>query len=404
MGIFFSAKENFSPLTGQTLLEIGQEKLGKEKYMRFIDLERQYAIYKQEIEEAALRVLRSTRYILGEDVEALERELASFVGAKEAIGVSSGTDALYVALKAFDIGPGDAVITTPFTFVATAEVIRRLGARVVFADVNEETMNLDLDEVIKVWERARHQGLNIKAIIAVSLFGLPADLEALEEFCTQNDLLLIEDACQSLGAAIGTRRSGSFGHAGAVSFFPAKPLGACGDGGMIFTNDKEAAKRMRAIRVHGQTAPYRHELEGLNARLDTLQAAILRVKLRHFPKELEQRQTVAQRYRDLLQELHLIRFQHIPPRYFSCYAQFTIRVPQRDELARHLNSLGIPTAVYYPCPLHLQPAFADLGYSPGDFPRAELLSREVISLPMHPFLTLEEQKFIAQSIKGFYEV
>jgi UDP-2-acetamido-2-deoxy-ribo-hexuluronate aminotransferase len=370
--------------------------------MRFIDLKRQYQAYQEEIEAAALKVLRSINYILGEEVAALEAELARFVGVKQAIGVSSGTDALYVALKAFGVKPGEALITTPFTFVATAEVIRRVEARVIFADVNEETMNIDPAGVEKALDEAARRDLRVRGVIAVSLFGLPADLPALEALCQAHDLLLIEDACQSLGAAIGERRSGSFGHAGAVSFFPAKPLGACGDGGMIFTNDEDAARRMRAIRVHGQTRPYFHEYEGLNARLDTLQAAILLVKFRHFEEELAKRQEVARRYHELLGEVPEIKFQKIPEGYLSCYAQFTIRVPRRDELARFLHERGIPTAVYYPRPLHLQPAFADLGYTEGDFPVAERLSREVLSLPMHPFLEPHEQEFIAEAIKSFY--
>ncbi len=370
--------------------------------MRFIDLKRQYLAYQDEIEKEVLRVLRSTQYILGEDVAALEDELARFVGVKEAIGVSSGTDALYVALKAFGLRPGEAIITTPFTFVATAEVIRRLGARVIFADVDEATMNLDPAKVEAALQEALRQGLKVRGIMAVSLFGLPADLPAFEALCKAHGLLLIEDACQSLGAAIGKRRSGSFGHAGAVSFFPAKPLGACGEGGMIFTNDNEAAQRMRAIRVHGQTRPYWHKYQGLNARLDTLQAAILRVKLRHFEEELAQRQEVAARYRKLLKNISEVRFQKVPEGYFSCYAQFTIRVPRRDELAAHLKAQGIPTAIYYPRPLHLQPAFADLGYPKGSFPVAERLSQEVLSLPMHPFLKPEEQEEVAQAIRSFY--
>ncbi len=372
--------------------------------MRFIDLKRQYQAYQGEIEQEALRVLRSTQYILGEDVAALEEELARFVGVKEAVGVSSGTDALYVALKALGVQPKEAIITTPFTFVATAEVIRRVGARILFADVDEETMNISTERVVETLEKAQRQGLKVWGVIPVSLFGLPADLPFLEEFCREKGLFLLEDACQSLGAAIGRRRSGSFGHAAAVSFFPAKPLGACGDGGMIFTNDTEAAQRMRAIRVHGQTKPYWHAYEGLNARLDTLQAAILRVKLRHFPDELTQRQEIARRYRELLKDVPQIKFQKIPPGYSSCYAQFTICVPQRDELAAHLRAQGIPTAIYYPRPLHLQPAFADLGYRQGDFPGAERLSQGVLSLPMHPFLTPEEQELVAQGIKSFYGV
>ncbi len=367
--------------------------------MRFIDLKRQYEAYQKEIETAVLKVLRHINYILGPEVEELEKKLAAFVGVKEAIGVSSGTDALYIALKAFGIKPGDTVITTPFTFIATAEVIRRLGAHVLFVDVDEDTMNISPDLVEKTIKKSKQ---NIKAIIPVSLFGLPADLVTLENICKQYGLILIEDACQSFGASIGNRRSGSFGNAGAVSFFPAKPLGCCGDGGMIFTNDQKAAQKMRAIRIHGQTKKYWHEYEGLNGRLDTLQAAILLTKFKYFEEELNKRQEVANRYRDLLKDLPEVKFQKIPKGYLSSYAQFTIRVPKRDHLAEYLKAKGIPTAIYYPVPLHLQPVFSYLGYKQGSFPVAEKLAKEVISLPMHPFLKPEEQEEIVNTIKKFY--
>ena len=367
--------------------------------MRFIDLKRQYYAYQKEIEAAALKVLRHINYILGPEVDELEKKLAKFVGVKEAIGVSSGTDALYVALKAFDVRPGDIVITTPFTFIATAEVIRRIGAKVLFVDVDEETMNISTELVEKIIKETKQ---NIKAVIPVSLFGLPADLITLEKICQQYNLILIEDACQSFGASIYNRRSGSFGNAGAVSFFPAKPLGGCGDGGMIFTNDQGSAQKMRAIRIHGQTGMYWHEYDGLNARLDTLQAAILLAKFQHFEEELTKRQEIAKRYRLLLKDFQGVKFQKIPRGYVSSYAQFTIRVPERDRLAEYLNARGIPTAIYYPVPLHLQPVFSDLGYKQGSFPVAERLAKEVISLPMHPFLRREEQEEIVTAIKKFY--
>ncbi|WP_457756255.1 DegT/DnrJ/EryC1/StrS family aminotransferase [Thermodesulfatator indicus] len=370
--------------------------------MEFIDLKKQYRLYQEELEEAALRVLRSGRYILGPEVKELEEKLASFVGTKYAIGTSSGTDALLLILKALELGPQDAVITTPFTFVATAEVIRRVGARVIFADIDPETFLLTPETVSEALEKARQKGYQVRAVVAVSLFGLPAYLPELETFCDREGLWLIEDACQSLGAECAGRRSGSFGVASATSFFPAKPLGAYGDAGMVFTDDEGLAQKIKALRVHGQTERYLHQHQGLNARLDTLQAALLLVKFKHFSRELELRQEVAKRYCELLKDLP-VEFQQVPEECYSVYAQFTLRVAKRDELANFLSEKGIPTAIHYPRPLHLQPAFEDLGYAQGELREAERLAQEVISLPMHPFLSKEDQEKIAAAIAAFYQ-
>ncbi len=369
--------------------------------MEFIDLKTQYQRYQNELEKAALRVLRSGRYILGPEVKELEETLATFVGTKYALGVSSGTDALLLILKALGIGKGDAVITTPFTFVATAEVIRRAGAQVVFADIDPQTFLLTPSSVAKSLAQARQKGLRVKAVMPVSLFGLAAYLPELEAFCRKEGLFLIEDACQSFGAEVNGRKSGSFGKASATSFFPAKPLGAYGDAGMVFTNDPELYETIKALRIHGQTQRYLHQYQGFNARLDTLQAALLLVKFKHYPEEIELRQEVANRYRKLLAGLP-VTFQHIPKNCLSVYAQFTLRVPQRDKLVAHLATHGIPTAIHYPRPLHLQPAFKELGYREGDFPEAESLAKEVISLPMHPFLTQADQEKIVSAIAAFY--
>ncbi len=371
--------------------------------MEFIDLRRQYAAYQEEIEEAVLKVLRGGRYILGPEVAELERELAAYVGVRHAVGVSSGTDALLLILRALGIGPGDAVVTTPFTFVATGEVIKRAGARVLLADVDEETMNLSPEKTREVVLQAKTQGIRVRAVLPVSLYGLPADLPAFEVLAREQDLFLIEDACQSFGAAINQRRSGSFGQAAATSFFPAKPLGGYGDGGMVFTNDETLSSRIRVLRVHGQTKRNWCEYGGINGRLDTVQAAALLVKFRHFPEELKRRQEVARRYRELLAETPL-RFQEVPEGYLSVYAQFTVRAPEREALRQYLAERGIPTAIYYPHPLHLQPAFASAGYGPGDLPVAERLAEEVLSLPMHPFLEPEEQDRVVSAIKEFYGV
>ena len=369
--------------------------------MEFIDLKAQFRAYQEELEAAALRVLRSGRYILGPEVEALERELSSFVGVKYAVGVSSGTDALFLILKALGVGPGEAVLTSPFTFAATAEVIALLGAKVIFADIDPETFLLSPATVRKALEEARKQGESPRAVIFVSLFGLAAYLDELEEMARKEGFFLIEDACQSLGARFKGRASGAFGLAGATSFFPAKPLGGYGDGGMVFTSEPELAEKIRALRVHGQKGRYHHAYLGLNARLDPLQAALLRVKLKHFPEEIEKRAKVAERYREGLAGLP-VRFQEIPPGASSVYAQFVIRAKERDALREFLAQKGIPTAIYYPRPLHLQPAFKDLPYEEGALPVAERLSREVLALPMHPFLTEKDQDFVIESVREFY--
>ncbi|QJA05559.1 DegT/DnrJ/EryC1/StrS aminotransferase family protein [Thermosulfurimonas marina] len=367
--------------------------------MRFIDLARGYARYGKEIEEAVLRVLRSTQYILGPEVAALEEELARWVGVRYAIGVSSGTDALYLILKALDLPAGSRVLLPSFTFVATAEVVRRAGLVPHFVDLDPETFNLSVEAVAEALEKL---GSEVSAVVAVSLFGLPADFLRLEPLCEKHGVVLIEDACQSLGAELFGRRSGSFGRAAATSFFPAKPLGGAGDGGMVFTNDAELAERIRALRVHGQTRTYFYEYSGINGRLDEIQAAILRVKLRYFEEELRLREGVARRYFRELSGIPEVRLPVVPEGVRSSWAQFTLRVKDRDRVRKFLSEKGIPTAVYYPLPLHLQPVFRDLGFSEGSLPETERAAREVLSLPMHPYLQAEEQALIAHLLREFY--
>ncbi|RUM89310.1 MAG: DegT/DnrJ/EryC1/StrS family aminotransferase [Thermodesulfatator sp.] len=367
--------------------------------MRFIDLSRGYARYGSEIEEAVLRVLRSTRYILGPEVAALEEELARFVGVRYAVGVSSGTDALYLLLRALSLPEGSRVILPSFTFVATAEVVRRAGLVPYFVDIDPQTFNLSVEAVA---EALRRLGPKVSAVLAVSLFGTPADFTRLEPLCEDQGVVLLEDACQSLGAELNQRRSGSFGRGAATSFFPAKPLGAAGDGGMIFTNEAEIAQRVRAMRVHGQTRPYFYEYPGINGRLDELQAAILRVRLRYFEEELRLREEVAQRYLQGLSDLPGVRPPQLPPGVRSSWAQFTVRVREREALKAFLAQKGIPTAVYYPLPLHLQPVFRDLGFKEGSLPETEKAAREVLSLPMHPYLGAEEQAYLIGLIREFY--
>ena len=373
----------------------------KEKNMEFIDLKRQYQRMKGEIDQALASVVKSGRFILGEPVRRLEEELAGFVGVPEAIGVSSGTDGLLLSLMALDVRPGEEIITTPFTFIATAEVISLLGARVVFADIDPQTYNLDpaaVEEVI----RARRARGKLRGIIAVSLFGQCADLDALTEVAEEAGLFLIEDACQSLGATYKGRPSGGITELAVTSFFPAKPLGAYGDGGMIFCRHQGLGARLRALRVHGQRERYRHEEIGLNARLDALQAAVLLVKLKHFPQEIALRQHWAKAYDQRLAKISPVTPPFIAPGNTSVFAQYSIRVPERDALARYLKERGIPTAIHYPVPLHLQPAFASLGYRQGDFPVAEAVSQEILSLPFHPYLTQEEIELVAGAIEDFF--
>ncbi|HFC98042.1 MAG TPA: DegT/DnrJ/EryC1/StrS family aminotransferase [Thermosulfurimonas dismutans] len=367
--------------------------------MRFIDLSRGYRRYGREIEEAVLRVLRSTRYVLGPEVEALEEELARFVGVPRAVGVSSGTDALYLILRALELPSGSLVLVPSFTFVATAEVVFRAGLKPYFVDIDPLTYNLSPPAVKEALERLKGR---VSAVIAVSLFGLPADFRALEPLCEEHGVVLIEDACQSLGAELEGRASGSFGKAAATSFFPSKPLGGAGDGGMVFTREVSLAERIRALRVHGQTRPYYYEWAGINGRLDEIQAAVLRVKLRYLREEIRLRQRVADLYRGLLSGVPEVVPPHIPEGFTSSWAQFTVRVKARDELRRWLAERGIPTAVYYPLPLHLQPVFRDLGFPPGSLPETERAAREVLSLPMHPYLKEEEIRYIVDNLKEFY--
>ncbi|WP_456432332.1 DegT/DnrJ/EryC1/StrS family aminotransferase [Thermosulfuriphilus sp.] len=367
--------------------------------MEFIDLKRQYQRMKVEIDRAVSSVLDSGRFILGEKVRELEERLAAFVEVPEAVGVSSGTDGLLLALMAYDVGPGDEVITTPFTFIATAEVIVLLGARPVFVDIDPRTYNLDPQAVAAAIGARKGR---LKGIIAVSLFGQCADFDALGPLAEEAGIFLIEDACQSLGATYKGRPSGGLTELSVTSFFPAKPLGAYGDGGMIFCRRQDLAERLRALRVHGQRRRYQHAEIGLNARLDALQAAILLVKLAYFEEEILLRQKWARAYEERLADLDPIILPFVAPGNRSVFAQYSIRVPEREALVAYLRNRGIPTAIHYPVPLHLQPAFRDLGYQRGDFPVAEAVSREILSLPFHPYLTEEEVDQVAQAIRDFF--
>ncbi len=359
--------------------------------MEFVDLKAQFRAYRAEIETAFNNVLSSARFVSGAQVNELEERLAAFVGRRRAVACASGTDALYLALLGLGIGPGDEVITTPFTFIATVETILLAGARPVFVDIEPDRFNLDPARL----EAALSP--RTRALVAVDLYGHPAAWEELEACAAHHGLALIEDAAQSLGAEYHGRRCGAFGRVAATSFFPAKPLGCYGDGGMLFTDDEDLAERFKLLRNHGQKERYRHELVGLNSRLDTLQAAVLLAKLPHFEREIELRHQVAARYDDLFREHFVIP--DVAPGCCSVFAQYTLRVADRPARLAACEKAGIPVAVHYPIPLHLQPVCAFLGYREGDFPVAEKAAAEVLSLPMHPFLKASEQQRIAEVLK-----
>ena len=370
--------------------------------MQFIDLKKQYQLNKEKIDKAVLEVLADGRYIMGPQVKELEERLAKFVGVKHCISCSNGTDAMTIPLMAMEIGKGDAVFTTAFTFFATAEVIALRGAVPVFVDIDSDTFNIDPDALEIQIQRVIAEGkLNAKAVIAVDLFGLPADYFRLRNVTKKYGLTLIEDGAQGFGGEIIGKKACSFGDIATTSFFPAKPLGCYGDGGAIFLNDDEMAQKCESIRVHGKgSEKYDNVRIGLNARLDTIQAAILSCKLDIFPSEIESRQRVAQKYTELLNDI--VKTPVIPKGFLSAYAQYTVMLPEdarRDQIMAKMKEKGIPTFVYYPKPMHLQGAFSALGYKQGDFPHAEAACERVLSLPMHPYLEDEEIEKIATALR-----
>lgn len=359
--------------------------------MQFIDLKAQYQAYRAEFDEAIAEVLASGQFILGPALRQLEQELAAYVGVRHAIGCASGTDALLLALLALEVRPGDEVLVPDFTFIATAEMVALLGAVPVFVDVEERTYNMNPADL------ARKISTKSKGVIPVSLYGQCADLDAINAVAAAHGLWVVEDAAQSFGATLGQRKSGSMTRLATTSFFPAKPLGCYGDGGAVFTHDDVLAEAVRCCLNHGQSARHQHVRIGINGRLDALQAAILLVKLRHFEAELTARQTVAERYTERLKDVAVTPF--VPAANRCVWAQYTIRVANRDEVCEHLRSKGIPTAVHYPVPLHQQPAFRHLAVPDSCCPVACKLSREVLSLPMHPFLTPEQVDQVASAVR-----
>jgi dTDP-4-amino-4,6-dideoxygalactose transaminase len=372
--------------------------------MQFIDLAVQQKRIKDKIDANIAAILDHGKYIMGPEIGILENRLTDYVGVKHAIGCASGTDALLMALLAYQIGPGDAVFTSPFTFIATAEVISLLGATPVFVDIDPKTFNIDpvkLQSAIKAVPD-KNSVLKPRGIICVDLFGLPADYNRINTIAGKHDLFVIEDAAQSFGGEANGKMACSYGNIGCTSFFPAKPLGCYGDGGMCFTNDDELAEVMKSLRVHGKGHhKYENVRIGLNGRLDTFQAGILLAKFDIFPEEIELRQQVANRYASLLNAHSNLQLPAIPQDYKSAWAQYSVLAAdetQRTDLQNKLKETDIPTAIYYPKPLHLQNAFSVLGYRKGDFPISEEISRRILSLPMHPYLAEEEQQKIAEVI------
>jgi len=377
------------------------DKLNKTRSIPSFSLKRQNEALKEQLTRAFEELVEEGMFILGKNVKALEAEIAAYCGAKFGIGVASGSDALYLALLACGIGPGDEVITTPFTFFATAGSIARAGARPVFADIDPKTCNIDPEQVAaKITPRT-------KAILPVHLYGQPADLDPLLEIARAHGLKVIEDAAQAIGARYKGRPVGGIGDAGCISFFPTKNLGAFGDGGMVVTSDREIAERVRVLRVHGSSKKYYHDELGCNSRLDELQAAILRVKFTRLEAWAERRREIAALYNKLFAELQNakdieIKLPAEPGCACHAYHQYTIQTGRRDELQAFLKERGVGSTVYYPLSMHLQPVFASLGYKQGDFPAAEAAARQVLSLPMFPELTNEEAQQVAEAVAGFF--
>lgn len=361
------------------------------KTIPFIDLATQQQRIKPDLDRRMQAVLSHGQYIMGPEVGELEEKLAAYCGVSHAIAVSSGTDALLIAMMALGIGPGDEVITSPFTFIATGEMIALLGAIPVFVDIDPKNYNLD-PSLIEAAITPK-----TKAIMPVSLYGQCADFDVINEIATKYNLPVIEDACQSFGATYRGRKSCALSTIGCTSFFPSKPLGCYGDGGACFTSDDVLAKRMRQIMSHGQDRRYHHPLLGINGRLDTLQAAVLLAKLEIFDEEVAARERIGTRYSELL--AGTVVTPYVAPGSSSVYAQYTIQVEKRDEVAKKLQEQGIPTAVHYPVPLHLQSVFSGLIKLVESFPVSEAISTRVMSLPMHPYLVENDLVAITDAVK-----
>ncbi|MCK4836143.1 MAG: DegT/DnrJ/EryC1/StrS family aminotransferase [Candidatus Aminicenantes bacterium] len=369
--------------------------------MQFIDLEAQQKRIRSKIEENIMKVFDHGRYIMGPEIEELERKLADYVAIRYAVGVGSGTDALLISLLANRIGPLDAIFTSPFTFIATAEVIQLLGATPVFVDIESDTYNMDPQKLESTVRKVESEGkLNPRGIIPVDIFGQAVDYDEICSIAREYDLFVLEDAAQSFGGSYKGKKTCSLADIAATSFFPAKPLGAYGDGGMIFTDDKEMFDQLISIRVHGKGSyKYENDRVGINGRLDTIQAAILLAKFTIFSEEIELRQEVAERYNLGLKDY--VRIPFVKKHNISAWAQYSVLHPRRDKIIEDLKTEGIPSAIYYPIPLHLQKAFSHLGYRPGDFPVSEKVCKEIFSLPMYPYLEPDKQKKIIDCIHRY---
>lgn len=371
--------------------------------MQFIDLKTQYSHLQPLIHDHIQKVLEHGQYIMGPEVALLEETLSIFVGTKHCIACSNGTDALLLALMAYDVEPGDAIITSPFTFFATAEVIASLGARPIFIDISPDTYNLDADRLEHEIQKVKQEGkYRLRGIMPVDLFGLPADYDAILTIARRHGLFVIQDGAQAFGGRTSDgRRSPGHGDIGTTSFFPAKPLGGYGDGGAMFTDNDRLAVKLRSLLAHGKGKyKYEHDYVGMNGRLDTLQAAILLAKFSIFPQEIEMRQQVAKRYTQAL-SCHL-KTPCIPEGCHSVWAQYCLISDRKQEIMNALNRAFIPTMVYYPVPLHLTRALSFLGYQSGDFPVAEESAEKIFSIPMHPYLTAEEQNMIISIILSVF--
>lgn len=360
-----------------------------------IDLRAQFNSLKTEILQTVERVLDSGVYVNGSEVSLFEQEIATFTQSQYAVSTANGTDSLILAFHACGIGQGDEVITSPYTFFATAEAIARVGAIPVFADINPNTYNLcpELMEA-RITEKT-------KAIVPVHIFGQPADMDAIVDIAERHNLYVIEDACQALGACYKEKPVGSIGHVSCISFFPTKNLGGYGDGGVVLTNDEGIANQIRLLAAHGSIQRYYHDVIGYNSRLDELQAAVLRIKLRKLPEWNDHRQRKAEVYSNLLRDID-IKLPYVSKDVTHVYHLYLIETEKREQLSSHLRQLGVASGHYYPCPLHLQRAFAYLGYKPGDLPVAEAVSHRALALPMYPELTYEQQMHIGDAMHQFF--
>ena len=371
--------------------------------MQFIDLAKQQSLIKEALDSRIQTVLGHGKYIMGPELKEMEATLAEYVGVKHCVSCSSGTDALLMPLMAWNVGPGDAVFTTPFTFIATAEVIQLLGATPIFVDIDPKTYNIDPDLLDVAISKVVEAGeLNPKVIIPVDLFGLPADYPAIEAIARKYDIKLLEDGAQGFGGEINGKKACSFGDAASTSFFPAKPLGCYGDGGAVFTDDDDLYEKLVSVRVHGKGGDkYDNIRIGINGRMDTLQAAIVLEKFTLFPNEVKLRNKAAAKYNAMLADTVVVP--GTPDGYTSVWAQYSILAKndaERQALQAKLKEAGIPSAVYYPKPLHQQTAFAHLGYQDGDFPISEDMSQRIFSLPMYPYIPDEDIEKIVEVLKG----